>query len=114
MEYQQFLSILISFKKYNDTVSEANDVGIDLVEGKFSTSHYVENILETAIFSHYGQEGWEWVEWFIYENDYGQKGLKATSDGEPICFSLESLYVYLEKYHLQYKKDIQLGFYKDT
>lgn len=114
MEYKQFLDLLMHHRRYSRTISDAYNVGIDLVEGKFSTTENIDNMLKIAIISHYGKEGWKWVQWFIYDNEYGQKGLEATSDGEPICFSHESLYVYLEKHYLQYKKDIQLGFYKDS
>lgn len=99
MTYKQFLTVLLNYKQYNEIISEAHSMGIDLIQGKFSTIDNVEDILEASITSHYGEEGWEWVEWFIWENDYGQKGMEATHDGEPICHSFESTYEYLQKYY---------------
>lgn len=99
MTFEQFLTVMVNHKLYVEIVSEAQDVGIDLLQGKFSTTKNVEDILEASITSHYGKEGWEWVQWFIWDSDYGKKDLKATHDGVPICYSFESLYEYLQKYH---------------
>jgi hypothetical protein len=89
----------MNFKRYNEVISEAYDVGLDLLEGKFTTSKNVSDIIESSFISHYGKEGWEWIEWFIYENDYGQRGMEATDNGEPICYSYESLFDYLNNNH---------------
>ena len=99
MTFEQFLTVLLNYKRYVEIVSEAHSMGIDLLQGKFSTTKNVEDILEASIVSHYGEEGWDWVEWFIWENDYGQKGMEARQDGELICYSFQSLYEYLQKYH---------------
>jgi hypothetical protein len=46
----------------------------------------------------YGEEGVDWFSWFCYENDYGQGGLEAWDENKnPICYSFESLWEYLEK-----------------
>jgi len=102
MNYEQFLLILDNYKAYCEVISDAYDVGIDLLEGKFATNSYVEKMLELSITSHYGEMGWDWVSWFIYENDYGHKGLEAWDvlyDGGLICQTHEELHEYLEKNH---------------
>jgi hypothetical protein len=99
MTYEQFLLILDNYNAYCEAISDAYDVGIDLLEGKFATNSYVEKMLELFITSHYGEMGWDWVSWFIYENDYGQKGLEAWDalhDGGLICQTHKELHEYLE------------------
>ena len=100
MNYEQFLLILDNYKTYCELISDAYDVGIDLLEGKFATNSYVEKMLELSITSHYGEMGWDWVSWFIYENDYGQRGLEAREeDGDLICQTHLDLYNYIETNH---------------
>jgi len=104
MNYEQFLNLLTNYKTYGELVSDAYDVGIDLLEGKFATHSYVEKMLEVSITSHYGEQGWGWVSWFIFDNDYGKKGLEAwDEDGNPICHHHKDLYEYLETYHSKEK-----------
>lgn len=100
MTYEQFIFLLTYYKRYSDLISDAYNIGIDLLEGKFATNAYVEKMLEISITSHYGEKGWEWVSWFIFDNDYGKKGLEAwDEDGNPICQSHKELYEYLETFN---------------
>lgn len=101
MDYSHFLTILMSYKKYNQIISSATDVGFDLLEGKYSTTSYVDDILKSSIQSHYGEGGWEWVEWFIFETNYGYKDYLEAFDEDKnrICYSYESLYSYLQTNH---------------
>lgn len=100
MTYEQFLSILNNYQQYNETISEAYDVGLDLLEGKFSTVSYVEKIVEQTFLSHYTEEGWDWIMWFVYENEYGQRGMEAyDADKNLICQSYQSLFEYIEENH---------------
>jgi hypothetical protein len=92
------------------------------MEGKYNLTHPFDLMLEASIESHYGKDGWEWVSWFIYESDYAQKDFSSTptyvmnedgtgslvessmygatdENGNPICYSFESLWEYLEKEH---------------
>lgn len=124
MEYSHFLTLLLGYKKFSEDISSLHDLGFDLMEGKYNLTHPIELMLAASIKSHYGEEGWDWVEWFIYESDYGQKDFSTTptyrtkedgttevveskiygaedKDGNPICYSYDSLWEYLEKEHKQ-------------
>jgi hypothetical protein len=100
MTYEQFLKILLNYRSFSENASALYEIGLDLHEGKYSTVAQVEEMLETIIESHYGKEGVDWVVWFIYESDWGEKGEPRSgandNDGNPICYSFESLYEYLE------------------
>jgi hypothetical protein len=93
------------------------------MEGKYDLTKPVKEMFETTILSHYDKNGLDWVEWFIYEFDYGEKDWSKvplyTTDkdghavlvpdsendrygahdekGNPICYDYKSLWKYLEK-----------------
>ena len=133
MNYELFEKTLMSYKKFQSNIYAHYDFGIQSVsEGPHSLSEHVEELISSFITSHYGEEGWEWVEWFIYESKWGEKdwsvvktykaredgGLEEVDkgdytkygafdkDGNPICYSFESLYDYLEK---EFKKKKKCG-----
>jgi hypothetical protein len=51
-----------------------------------------------AFESHYDDKGIDWINWFIYESNYGKNGLTANDNGLPICYDLKSLHEYIEQY----------------
>lgn len=114
MKYEDFLKIIMTDKKFNSEISELYDIGFDFLEGKYKLSDLFGSVVETALRQSYDDDGMEWVYWFIYDNEYGQKdwGIKdnkpvygATNEkGEPICHSYESLWKYLEENHKHKKK----------
>jgi len=124
MTYAHFIQILLAYKKFWEDISSLHDLGFDLMEGKYNLTHPVNLIVHASIESHYGKDGWDWVSWFMYESDFGQKDWSVNNyitkedgnlekkdssdmfgahdeDGNPICYSFESLWEYLEKHHKQ-------------
>ena len=117
MEYKDFLTLVMTNKKLGEDLSELHDIGFDFFEGKYQIVSHIERIIDTAFGSHYDEDGVEWINWFMYESDYGQKdwsqsktfgeGEKGVElsygaqdkDGNPICYSYESLWEYLETNH---------------
>ena len=83
-------------------------------------------MFDAVLDSHFTDEGVDWINWFIFENEWGQKdwSLVPTFDsvtgkmedntdpmrkygakdekGEPICHSFESTYEFVKQY-LKYK-----------
>jgi hypothetical protein len=128
MTYEEFLKILMSFKKINEDISELYDIGFDFLEGKYRMSDNVSIMFESVLESYFTEEGIDWINWFIYENEWGTKDwsklptidgltgkiileedpMKAygakDENGNPICFSFESTYEYVKQY-LKNKKD---------
>lgn len=122
MEYIHFTTVLLSYKKFLEDMSSLHKMGFDLFEGKFNLDKPIELMLSACIKSHYGEEGWEWVSWFIWESEFGEKDWSRTKtfkqnqdgtselvepsvfgaydeNGNPICYSYESLWKYLEAEH---------------
>lgn len=114
----------MSYKKFLSNIDAHCDFGVESVsEGPHSLDNHAEELISSFIISHYGEDGWEWVSWFIYESQWGEKDwsvnktYKAKEDGvleevdkgdylkygafdengNPICYSIESLFRYLEK-----------------
>ena len=75
-------------KKYIDSVKEIRDysdilykyLGLE-VEGEFMRKFYIlEETCKEAIKLLTNQDIIDWVEWFIWENEYGEKGFEAGYD----------------------------------
>jgi hypothetical protein len=94
MTYETFLKITLELQKQDRIVDNLYKNNVDLLEF-IDPYHGLINLLIKEI---YGEEGVDWFSWFCYENDYGRGGLEAwDTDKNPICYSLESLWEYLEK-----------------
>lgn len=93
MTYERFLKITISLKKQDEAVSALYDSKVDLLEFVDPYHSVVAELIEEV----YGKEGYDWWSWFCYESDYGTKGIGAWDEkGNPICYSFESTWEYLE------------------
>jgi hypothetical protein len=101
MTLQQFEKLIRSHKALNENLHELHKLGFDFYEGKFELCGLVDKLFTTAIESNYGEDGLEWVDWFVLETNYGtDKNLTAKdADGNQICYDIESLYDYLEKHY---------------
>ena len=102
MEYGDFLKVTLGLQQESRVVSDLYDRKVDLIE--FVDSYHT--IISTLLKSIYGEKGLDWFQWFCHENDFGQKSCTdkdgeptscATDEnGEPICYSFESLWEFLE------------------
>jgi hypothetical protein len=102
MEYGDFLKVTLGLQQESRVVSDLYDRKVDLIE--FADKYHT--IISTLLKSIYGEKGLDWFQWFCYENDFGQKSCigedgEPTScatdeNGEPICYSFESLWEFLE------------------
>jgi hypothetical protein len=99
MKYEQFEEIILDFKHTFDQVSELYDLGFNILDGKYPISENYSKLFKNALSSHYGDGGFEWIDWFVIESGYGENDLEAFDNGEKICYSIESLWEYLEKNH---------------
>ena len=118
MNYEDFLNILLPYKKFQEDTSELNSIGFDFFEGKYQLVDSVYKLFQNAIKTLFKDEGVEWIEWFIYESDWGTKDWSIyrsfeskdemlnldnkygafDSNGNPICYSFESLWDHIKQY----------------
>lgn len=93
MTYENFLKVLLGLKAESERLDALHQAGLDLVN--FSDPYHI--IIQTLLTEIYGEVGYDWISWFCYENDFGQKGLRAwDKDKNPICHSFQSLWEYIE------------------
>ena len=93
MTYERFLKITLGLQKQDRIVSDLYDKKVDLLDFVDPYHSTISELIKEV----YGEEGYDWWSWYCYENDYGQKGLEAfDKDNNRICYSLESLWEFLE------------------
>ena len=93
MTYENFLKVTLQLQKQDKIISNLYKNNIDLLEFVDPYHHIIAELIKEI----YGEEGYDWFCWFCFENEYGTKGLEAwDADKNPICYSHESLWEYLE------------------
>lgn len=100
MEYKEFLEIGLRIQKLSKRTRALYDLGMDVIN--FENDYY--EVIDLLLKQSFTETQYEWVSWFIYENDFGQKGdegrapLEARNEsGELICHSWESLWEHLNR-----------------
>lgn len=116
MKLEHFEKILKNYREGNDMISDLYSIGFDLMEGKYKLSDSFYHLFISSLESHYTKDGIDWVIWFIFENEWGDKdwgkkpkltdnGLEVGEDkqhgatdenGTPICYDIPSLWRYIE------------------
>ena len=126
MEYKDFLAILMTYKKLMEDFRELHSMGFNFLDGKYNLDENVSRMLDATLNSHFTKQGVDWINWFIWENEWGEKdwskipvwdmetgkliekdpveayGAKD-ENGKPICYSFESTWE-LVKNHLKCKQ----------
>lgn len=98
MNREQFKEIINKLKLISEYSSEYYKFGIDLYGGKFPILDSVYSVISLLFEAIYSEEGYDWISWFCYENDFGLNGLEATDDDRPICQTVDELYDYIEQF----------------
>lgn len=92
MTFDKFNGLLQTMEELGRKQHAAYKLGIELSD--FTDDFYgVINDLLRAV---YGDDGYEWISWFMFENDFGRKGLGATMHGKPTCYDALSLWKEIE------------------
>ena len=128
MKLEEFKTLIELYKKGSENISHLYDVGVDLLESKYEVSSIIHDLLFESLKCFYTEDGVEWVSWFIFENEYGNRmwrnlpTYKKGVDGKlikvedndptlkygahdendnPICYSIETLHQYIQENHLK-------------
>jgi hypothetical protein len=92
MEYKKFKEIITSLQESDKRINQANKLKIDLIDFVDEYHSIITKLFEEV----YGKEGYDWISWFCYENNYGQGELKGWDNKKPICYDIKSLWEYVE------------------
>ena len=99
MKFKQFKKILELHQETNKMFDALYDLGFDFLENeKFPVWANSDKMFSHLMESHYTDAGLDWINWFIYDNEFGTNGLTADDNGIPICSDLKSLFKYIKQY----------------
>jgi hypothetical protein len=99
MKFKEFKKIIKTYKQTVKQFDELYDLGFDFLENeKFPVWAGLDNLLMLTFESHYDEKGVDWINWFIYDNEYGTNGLTAYDGDLPICYDLKSLHECIKQY----------------
>ena len=99
MTFKEFKKIIKTYKQTSKHFDELYQLGFDFLENeKFPVWAGLDKLLQLTFESHYNEQGVDWISWFIYDNNYGNKGLEAIDGIVPICYDLKSLHEYIKQY----------------
>jgi hypothetical protein len=102
MKFEDFERILSMIDEQDSRVNQLYKNKIDIMEF-VDPYHSVIAMLFKEI---YGEQGYDWIGWFVYENDMGRKKLEAYEDDNTlICQDVKGLWEYIEKNHSWKKKN---------
>jgi hypothetical protein len=110
MDKKKFNTLLNNFKMYQNN---------DKIDEKLLNS--IIDAFNNTMLKHYNNIGMEWINWFMFENDFGKKDWselirKATDDepvkkddgygahdenGKPICYDIKSLWEYIQQFKIK-------------
>lgn len=106
MSYKEFKRLMDAFKSIQSKSHALYNAGIELLP-RLDFMEDAENMLKSVIKSNYGEKGWDWVSWYVWDNQWGKtdwsgpihKLDKETNqmvyshkDGNPTCYNLKTLY----------------------
>ena len=96
MTKEEFKKIVKQLEVLSTQNNEYYNFGIDLFDGKYPILDTVYIIIEMLFASIYKTEGLDWINWFLYDCDFGTKTLGVWDN--PICRNIDELYDHIEQY----------------
>lgn len=94
MKLEDFKKLIQTLKEADTQIDDAYKAKIDLIDF-VDVYHGVITLLLKEI---YGEEGEDYLSWWLYENDFGRGGLEAyDEDGKQILRTEEELWEFLEE-----------------
>jgi hypothetical protein len=98
MNKEEFVKLLATYEKCLTNIHELYNVGVDVTESKYALP--IEPIVDIILGSIYDENGVDWINWFIYETNFGKRAEMEAHDeyGARICQTVEALYDFVEQY----------------
>jgi hypothetical protein len=90
MTYENFERIILNLQKTHDHANILYSHGIDITQVTDGLHSIIENLLNVI----FGDEGAGWIDWFMYEKEFGtREDLKAWDENKnEIAYDIKSLY----------------------
>lgn len=100
MNKKLFNEILDKIKLFDSQVDEYYKFGVNLFEGTYPIAETSSLITEMFWRSIYSEKGSDCINWFIYENNFGDAGLEMWDNDNLVCQTVDDLYDYIEQYKI--------------
>jgi hypothetical protein len=105
MKREVFVHVLDKIRSKSKKIDELYDLGIDLINFSDDSADVINTLLKV----YYGEEGSDWIDWYLWERDPdGALDQATTNDGKPICYDDTSLWEEVEKCRLENKEEYEL------
>jgi len=105
MKRKEFKLLLKDYDQFQQNCSSLLECGVDLFEHtKYPVATYAEKFFDTILKQNWNSFGVDWINWFVYENDFGKKNMGAWDNDDRetlICQTVDGLYDYCEQYKLK-------------
>ena len=98
MEQSRFNEIIETCNKMSEFIDKLYELKIDIINTPLF--EYFNTMESICIKNEYGDEGYDWFSWFLYEkmSSKNPDEMKAwDADGNEICATAEDLYTFLEE-----------------
>ena len=105
MKRKEFKLLLDDYKQFQQNTTKMLDCGVDLFENtKYPVATYAEKFFQLVLKQNWSELGVDWINWFIYENDFGAKEMGAwDNEKNLICQTVDQLYDYCKQYKIKTK-----------
>jgi len=90
MTFPEFEKLIAAIKADSERTHALYRLGVDTISYEGHT--IIENALGVAAF---GKDGWEWIQWFIFERKDDGTAQAWDADGNPICQDVKGLWEYV-------------------
>lgn len=105
MKQEVFTHILDKLRSNSRRIDELYALDIDLVNFSNDFSEVTDILLKV----YYGQEGSDWIDWYLLERDPNGDQYQATDgEGNPLCYDDKSLWEEVEKCRLDNEEQYEL------
>ncbi|PIR80446.1 MAG: hypothetical protein COU25_00010 [Candidatus Levybacteria bacterium CG10_big_fil_rev_8_21_14_0_10_35_13] len=121
MKYADFLKLIKTYQQLYNNFNELYAIGFDFTDGKYKLEPDMDFLFQTILSAYYTEEGIDWINWFIYENEFGKKDWSKLNvydmngtvipdadaakaygacdkDGNPICHTIKATWKYVEQF----------------
>ena len=95
MKLEVFKKLLYVMRQQEEKLNAAYKLGIDLINF-FDDGGNATSLLLSV---YYGEEGKDWIDWYLYERDSNSADINQAmdKDNNPICYDDESLWKEVEQ-----------------
>lgn len=99
MKKEEFIKLLEDYDEFHQNCRKYVEMGIDFYESKYPTWEITETFFDIIINKEYNIFGVDWIQWFVYENDFGRNKYEAFDGARKlICQNVYDLHSYIKQY----------------